>query len=67
MDVTIAHPVCICADWDGTLHIGESYCPGFGGMAAHCAVCLGCKFCRLAAEQPAVAGRQAARRAARGR
>ena len=33
-----------------TMHLGSRYCPGFGGQAAHCLTCGGCKACGLLAE-----------------
>ena len=41
------HAACVCADYTRTMHLGEAWCIRFGGMAAHCAVCGGCKACRL--------------------
>ena len=42
-------PAC-CPDFERTMHLGSRYCPGFGGQAAHCLTCDGCKACRLLAE-----------------
>ena len=46
----MAHKACQCEEFWNTLHIGQRWCPRFnegnGGMAAHCAVCGGCKACR---------------------
>ena len=43
-------PACCCPDFERTMHLGSRYCPGFGGQAAHCLTCGGCKACRLYAE-----------------
>lgn len=54
--MTVPHRRCECPDWHQSLHIGEAHCPAFEGPSAHCAQCLGCKFCRLADERPFLAG-----------
>ena len=47
MPTSSDHRPCRCPDYLRTLHIGEAHCHRLGGMAAHCAVCRGCKACRL--------------------
>ena len=49
------HTGCRCPDWDATLHGGAAPCPWFGGPAAFCVNCQGCKFCRLMREEPDLA------------
>ena len=41
------HLACSCATWRRTLHIGERFCPQAGVVRAVCAICRGCKYCRL--------------------
>ena len=42
------HNPCGCVDYWRTLHSGDCACPRIpGGRSAQCAVCAGCKACRL--------------------